>query len=436
MFYHNTKYKFKLQEGTPADLAGGIIAASAMMRDQLARREVSAYRYLRHRYFDPQLYLCLLDAARARSAVANLATYPWFGPPTVEPYDSSRHGKLSAYKAAQAGTMRRSWRRAALTDPAAVGAAAEAAVQLQVDLGCEGVILPAPLVDSITRGYQDAAIWVDAGLEACRRLRVTLPVFASVAICDTVLQNRAARSNPVLSGVTAEIASRAGLAGAYIVIETRDEDAYSFEGEDTARGLLTLVDDLVRGARRQVIVNYAGCFGAICRAAGAKVWASGYYLSQRRLRAQDLFYKTGGAAYPRYFSLALAGDVGLEEDLDAVVKAGLLQEVLTPTAAAEALHEALRLRRLVASEPDWAYEAGRVTRAGAHYNECMRDLGAELDARDDAGRVDFVERWLDGAASLAERLRDAGIPGSRATELTHQATWLGLFGEWKREAGR
>ncbi|MCY7298703.1 MAG: hypothetical protein LH616_05770, partial [Ilumatobacteraceae bacterium] len=199
---------------------------------------------------------------------------------------------------------------------------------------------------------------------------------------------------------------------------------------------LTLVDDIVRGAGRQVIVNYAGCFGAVCRAVGASIWSSGFNLSQRRLKSSDFYRKAGGSQYPRYFSTPLAGDVGLEEDLPAIIDARLFKHIMTPTVAAKALHDAIRRGTPPGRVPSWAYERSRTTAAGAHHNECMRDLGATLEAHDAQGRIDFVEDWLTKAAALAKQLKNAGIEPSRATELDHQKVWLNLFRGWRELARR
>ena len=436
MYYHNTKYKFKLQDESPDDLAGGIIAASAMLRDQLQRRKLAEHTYLGHRYFDPQLYLAALDPTRATAAVPILASYPWFGEANIPAFETDKHKTLAAYKQAVSPALLDGWLRAPLAAQGDIERAAHAAVSLQLDIGCEGIILPAPLVDSVNRGFHDAAQWIDAGLKACVALRVTKPVFATAAICDTMLQSVPVTTNPILLAVTDHIAARRKLAGAYIVIETRDGDAYSFEGQDTPRALLTLVDDLVRGAGRHVIVNYAGCFGAVCRAVGASVWSSGFNLSQRRLKSSDFYRKQGGAQYPRYFSTPLAGDVGLEEDLQAIVGARLFKRIVTPTLAAEPLHDAIARGTSPARVPSWAYQKSRTTAAGAHYNECMRDLGSKLEAYDAQARIDFVEEWLTNAATLAAQLKKAGITASRATELDHQKVWLQLFREWRVLAHR
>lgn len=436
MYYHNTKYNFKLNEGSPGTGAGGIIAASAMPLEQLKGRGFSKYPYLQHRLFDPQLYLSSLDPLRATSGVANLASYPWFGTGEVEPYEKEKHKSLKGYSAALAPARRANWMRSTVTNPEAIFAAARSAVELQIELECEAIILPTPLVENPVPGFQPVASWIDAGLEACEELGVSESVFATLAFCDSVIDMRIATENTLLSTATAQIASRAKLAGAYFVVETRSDDAYSFGSQDVVRALMLMIDDLTRGARKQSILNYAGTFGAVARAIGAGIWSSGYYLSQRRLVGADFYRKKGASAYPHYFSLPLAGDIGVEEDLASTVKARLFSRVVTETGAAIPLHAALIAGRKSASVPAWSYRKSNLTAAAAHYNTCMIEFGEKIEALSPPARIEFVEKWLTEATDLADDLAKAGIIDSRVTELRHQSMWLSAFRDWRETSGK
>ena len=434
MFYFNTKYYFKLAAGSPDNIAGGIVAASAMFAGQLARRAFEGVSFLQHRYFDPQLYLAGLDPRSGGDAVFKLGTYPWFGVPDVPAYDTAKHKRQTEYKTTVAPKVIAGWTRGVPSGPQAVRSAARAAVKLQVDLGCEGIILPAPALDSISRGVQDFMKWTDAGLDACREFKVAGPVYATVALCDTVVANHVALDHPVLGAATDQIAARPDLAGAYLVVESRDEDTYSCERQDTVRALIVVLDDLIRGARRQVILNYAGTFGAVASAMGAHVWASGPYKSQRRLKGSDLYQKPGASAYPRYFSLPLAGDLGLDKDIVTLRDAKLLRPLRTASTVAKPLHAALAHGKGPADVAAWTYRKGNMTASQAHYNTAMQRLSTMLDALPTAQRITWVEHWLADAAQHAERLVRAGIKHSNATELAHQAIWLDLFREWRARA--
>lgn len=440
MLYHNTKYKFPLWGGSPDDCRGGIIAASAMPLNQLKEREkkktFAKYTYLKHRLFDPQLYLATLDPARARSTVEHLTSYPWFGAQEREAYDKSKHKTLTKYENENAPHRVKQWTRSVPTDPRAIAQAVKMSVQMQVDLGCEGIILPSPLIDRALPGFSQGTAWIDAGIIACSELKVQLPIYATIALCDTLIDNRPAVENTFISAITEQIAAREGLAGAYVIVETADGDAYSFQSGDVADALLIVADDLIRGAGRQMIVNYSGSFGAVLAGAGAEIWATGYYRTQRRLKRADFTLQPGGGSRPRYFSLPLAGDVGVEKDIDAIIKAKLFRRVFTPTPPAELLHAALRAGRKVEDVPSWEYAQSNVTAAGAHYNTCMVRLGAELDALNSNKRPQFVEDWLSKAVGISDELKKAGIVDSQATELNHQATWLKAFQAWRKRSRR
>jgi hypothetical protein len=442
MFYHNAKYTFALSRGTPAEGQGGIIAASAMPEGQLRTRVQKRdfqkkYTHLGRRLFDPQLYLAGLDPHLAPTVVPDLASYPWFGVAGIPRFDAALHGKLKVWEDQYSRALLQGWSRMPPSGADAIAAAARSAVAFQLEIGCNGIILPTPLVSDLTRGYEEAILWLDAGLAACAERRVALPIYATVAIRDSLLQHWAVEQHPVLRAVGDQVSSREALAGAYLVVETMDEDVYSIESQDTVRGIFRLIDDLVRGAGLQVITNYMGTLGAVATAVGAEIWSSGYYLSQRRLKLSDLHKKPEGAsAYPRYHSLVLAGDIGIATDLSAIREANLLEHVLTPTAVAEPLHEALRSgRAITAAGPEWQYARQNITAASAHYNTCAQRLGAELVAKCRAKKIDFVQQWLESAAKWATEVRGAKIENTRATEVNHQSVWLAVFKEWRSYSG-
>lgn len=437
MFYHNTKYKFALPDGSPANIAGGIIAASAMPAGQLirrVRRDIRKYPYLQHRLFDPQMYLAVLDPAVARGPVVNLASYSWFGQNEIPEYDSKQHKSLKAWKAEHEQALVDAWPGAPLPDGIGREHGILAAVQHQLALGCEAIILPAPLTTVVAQNYQTETEWIDLGLQVCRDLRVAVPIYATVALSDTVLRGVDPRTHPLLHTITSQIAARDELNGAYLVIEQAGEDGYACSSRETLLSLLLMVDDLVRGASRQVIVNYMGTFGAIATAAGASVWSSGYYLSQRRLKLTDFDDKTA-FAYPRYYSARLAGDIGLDADIVGAHSAGLARKILTDTATSEPLKRALEAESYPGAVPQWVHRPGNITAAAAHYNEVACQLGATLYALDVNRRVEYVERWLRGAVALVCQLNDAGIYKSNYTNLQHQAVWLSVYEDWRSMAG-
>ncbi|HEX8453797.1 MAG TPA: hypothetical protein VF647_16970 [Longimicrobium sp.] len=432
MFYYNVRWAFKLPDNCSVSIPGGIIAASAVPQHGLIRRRFGKFPHLQHRLFDPQLYLGGLSADRSRKAVVKLSSYGWFSPPDVPSYDSSIHGKQADWTNTFQQQILEAWRGSTRRSPAEIAVAARAAVQLQVDLECDAIILPSPLTNTLTTSYEDELAWLDAGLEACVELRVRSPIYATVAISDVALRGLDPQQNTVLSLISDQVSAR-GVAGAYIVIEQASEDGYVCGDENTLYSLLQLVDDFTRGARLDTIVNYAGTFGAVAAAAGAKIWSSGYYLGQRKLRLSEFEAEEEDVrlAYPRYYSLALAGDVGLRGSLDALNAGGFERAVFSKTDASQPLHDALSSGAKVDDVATWTYRASNITAAAAHYNDTVAKLGGFLHRLSQPDRVEFVHKWLCRAVELSRELHSNGFRSSHHTELSHQAAWLRAFERWR-----
>jgi hypothetical protein len=435
MFYYNTKYHFKLKPGSPEEGCGAILLASGVAAEELVRRQFKRYPHLQHRMFDPQLYLAGLDPQTAEGPVRKLSTYRWFGARDIPAYDSEKHGTMRDFRESYGDQLLGAWTRQLPTDLAEVGEVAGMIVDLQLELGCEAIILPSPMTDTPRRGYQAEVRWLDAGLEACRVRRVSLPIYATIAIADFILRDTNPDRDTFLQSIAGHIASRERLTGAYIVFEQSDLQRVDATSSDTLLALLTLIDDLTRGAGRQVIVNYMGTFGALATAAGASLWGTGYYPSQRKLKRAD-FDDKEAYAYPRYYSLRLLGDIGLKDDLLRICELGFGKRLLPRTASASDLHAALQRGAAPDTLPLWEYKPGNHALAMPHYYECMYTLGRHLDSLTQPERINFVQKLLETAATLADELKELRPKLSQRTEITHQGAWLSAFRTWRNQTDR
>jgi len=431
MYYYCTKLNaFKLPPLCERVPGGGVIAASAVPYPQLARRSLMPYGHLQHRVLDPQLYLASLDPRTATSMVYKLATYPWFGsePPT---FQTGLHRTFAAYKEQVMPELLHRWPRAVAMDDEQIYRAVRSCLQIQIELGCEALIAPSPLTNTNT-SYTLESKYLDAAAEVANELQVRVPVYASVAIADGLLRGQDPTQNVLLQTITDQIASRRELAGAYIVLEQAVDTGYVCVNEDVLFALLILIDDLSRGASKQAIVNYIGPFGAAAVAAGATVWSSGYYRSQRRMRLSDQ-EEDVGRAYPRFYSAALAGDIGVQLDLLQLSHTPLLQQVFSRTQASRSLLHALQTDTYPQSSPDWEYRPGNIWAAAAHYNDVCCKQEAFFDSHDQRGRIEFVDRWLCQAERLAGEVRRAGVDPTH-TDLRHQSIWRSAYQRWRQYA--
>ncbi len=242
MYFFNARFKFKVPELSPPIL-GSIIAASAISPVDLEKRPFKDHKHLTRRFLDPQLYMSGIDPALDRKTVAKLSAYPWFHSHPVPEYDSDEYSNRTEWKNQHVDDLVSRWTRAVLADPKEIRKAARAAVEFQMRIGCEGILLAGPLTTIVDQTLQAEMEWIDAGLAACKELKVKLPVFATIALSQAVLHVPPLKSH-VLHSLSNAVACRPELAGAYIILEQADPNSYFWTTKDALMSLLVLVDDL------------------------------------------------------------------------------------------------------------------------------------------------------------------------------------------------
>jgi hypothetical protein len=131
--------------------------------------------------------------------------------------------------------------------------------------------------------------------------------------------------------------------------------------------------------------------------------------------------------------LALAGDIGLKNDLAQIRDAGMLDQCMTPTTADAVLRAAMKQGKSPANVPEWKYSPNNCTAAQQHYLEIVSDTGAKLHAMKMKDRQEWVKKWLTNAVQLVDRLEKQELL-SMATDTSHQRVWLNVFKEWRTYA--
>ena len=423
MYFFNARLRFKIRP-TATTIPGSIIAASAISAVDLERRKFGDYGHFKKKLLDPQLYVATVDPALDPDIVARLAAYPWFHGGAVPKYKSGEHGTRTEWKKKHKSSLISKWTRTVPTTPDAIRKAARAAVEFQLKLGCDGILLAVPLTTIADLTLQAELDWIEAGIQACADLKVQCPVYATVALSEAVLHVPALK-NPIIHSFSNHVASRPELAGAYIVLEQTEPSSYFWNSKDPLMALLILVDDLVRGAGKKVVVNYVGTFGIVAKAVGAEIWSSGYYLMQRRFSLKGMT----GIARPRYHSLALAGDIGVKEDLARIRNAGLADKLMTPTSADAVLRTALAHGKDLDSVPEWKYSPNNTSAAQEHYLQIVSDVGDKLESMSPVQRREWTMNWLTEAVKLVDVVEQKELVGM-ATDTSHQKVWLDVFTDW------
>lgn len=432
MFYHCAKYQFSLPRPTLA--SGGVVAASALPRMQLLLRQrklVQTHPHLAHRMLDPQLYLCGVPSTS--KAVQNLATYPWFGVPNP-PFSTSQH-LVKEWMAQHEAELVANWTCKVPSTDEEIEAAVRSCVELQLQFGVEALLLPSPLTTMAGHQYELETRYLDAAAEVCGRARIQVPIFATVAFSDQVVRGTDPSGNPLLSTITAQIASRDFIQGAYLILEQSNEHGHCYACEEGCFSLLMMADDLSRGAGKRVVVNYLGMFGLISMAAGTSVWASGHYRSHRRFRLADQ-EEERGSAMPRLYSLGLLGDVGVEDNAALIYASSHRDHVLYETRDSRPLYRAFAAGRSSSDVPAWRYRQGNIKAAAAHYYQTCKDADDLISACEQGTRVRLVEKWLERAVRVADDLRQMRtLETGSHTDLGHQKVWLNAYRKWRSVSG-
>jgi hypothetical protein len=404
---------------------GGVVIPAGIAAPVLLRRNLEKrYPYLKRRLIDPQIYLSGLNAKICEKTCINLMSYGWFGN-HLEPYDSEKLTQKEWKEKAREDVIK-FWRGSPPIDEQEIKTSVETCLNNQAVFGCEMIILPAPLINE-ARDVSSALTWLDSGLSVAKRMRLEVPLLATIAISDNCLRGFDPWSNAILDNLLDQVTSRE-VHGVYLAPEQASEDNYYYTHPNTIGSILRLVDGLKAGGLHHVHVAFAGVVGLLALTAGADTWSSGWYRGERRLRLAD-FEKREGRAYPAYYSHSLAAEIHLDSDLDNIVEAGMLSRIGDETPASTQLLRALSSKHKVTSVADWQYRQANVTGATEHFIFAMIRETKKLSTMTPDQRLQYGEAWLKMAAQLAYDVSRLGEFSDR-TSLNHQHTWLQAYSKF------
>lgn len=433
-YYYLSKYQEQVQ--ATAGAAGRIIIPSGVQSITLERRYAppSGQRSIfddddveakgepggETTLFDPQLYLAALSCDTCSDTCTNLVGYPWFLRSEPDAYDSGKTTQQGYRKQVRA-QIKDLWKGLPERDDD-IDAAVRTAIDFQLRIGCDDLILPSPLTVDLGTTYATELRWLDRGLEAAQKSAPRKRAFATVAISDTCTFSAPAESSTLLEGILDQVSAREP-GGVYILIEQRVEPGYYLTSPHTFRTLLRLASEFKTAGIPTVLVAWVGTAGLPAIAAGADGWASGWYRSERRLKLDDLRNDSSGPAAPAFYSHRLGGEVH-PQDLDKVRDANRLDLIEEETPWSRGLFRALRDGRSAKDLPDWTNHAAR-----AHFNTVMIRETTTLLGLAPSQRTKHVARWLGEAERRARELAKIEDLHPR-TAVGHQEIWREAFDVW------
>jgi hypothetical protein len=422
-FFTPGGYKRSIPEGIPG-VAGSIIIPSLKPLDMLLAKNLDEVSYFQRRLLDPQMYLAELDPELCSDRCTKLATYQWFDVGELDTQRTSGHKGMQKWLQKSKRIIGDRWSGAIPTGESRT-AAIQLCLETQFAIGCEALILPAPLTTEPSSNLFMETSWLDEGL-AVGRGDYGLPLIATIAISDVCLRQTDPIENTLLDSFLDQVTARQP-DGVYLVLELGTELGYYCTSQNTVGSLLRLVDSFRQAGVARVVVNYWTTAGLVALAFGADSWCTGYYLSERKFSRTECEDKRApAAAYPAFYSHALAGEIHLKGDLDQITDEGLLEAVADTTPFSADLMRGLRRGFAVSDVPDWVHSRNNVTNAKGHFASVMARETAAIESCDEAGRIEYIENWLNTATKLATKLIALEDIAPR-TELTHQRSWRRAF---------
>lgn len=405
-----------------------MIFPSGINNHVLLRRDIDEQAHLKmYRLVDPQIYLSSLPVDTCPKACVNLASYEWFPGKPLREYRSSRQKQREWAKQALKD-IKTTWTGTLPSSTQEIQDLTRICIQTQMALGCNMLILPSPMVSESWMGYGAQAQWLDIGIRMAHAYP-GVPFAATIALADGCLRSSEPANNRLLEQVADQVSARAPHAAHIVIEQGNEEGGYCTSGR-TVGGLLHLVRLLKLGGVPKVLVAFAGTAGLLALAAGADTWTTGWYRKERRLRLKDFEDEDEGRTFPTYYSHTLAGEIGLEADLDFLVSKGLLPNLSDTTDASAGLLRALAEGNTVGSVPSWQHRLGNATAARWHLLAvCLRET-AKVSSLENC--ADHFRSWLAGAEEMASRIGEftQSHEFDRRTTLVHQSAWRKAFDEF------
>lgn len=410
-------------------VAGAIIIPSRRTYESASKRAFRKDPYRKRLLLDPQLYLTDLDPSRCKARCASLSTYGWFETGLLE-FQKTNSSRTSTKWRDKSRKIIKDFWSGSLPTGTDIDDAARSVVATQQLLGCEAIILAAPLTNNSNTDLELELEWLERGQMAAKKGNMLrLPVYASVAAPDRLFEGIDPFENPLIDTIVDQISARQP-DGVYIVLELNNETGYYMGSPQVLGSLLRMVDGFKRAGVSRIIVNYATVAGLLAVAAGADTLSTGWYKSERVLNVGKLGDEDRGAAYPSYYSHQLASEINVGDDLVRIVRAKKLSLFEDRTPFSSGLLQALSRGKTPADVPDWAYLQTNHANARGHFMTALGRETAALERLDPEAKLRYGTKWLASATRLADELTALAEDGPALhdrTEVSHQDSWQKAF---------
>jgi len=374
--------------------------------------------------FDPQLYLSDLDVSDCKKVCARLASYPYFdipGIPDIKDYS----GDLNGYKKKILQEIEKLWKSKKLGN---IHNVCRRVIELQLKIPCTHIILPCPAIRDREDEAKIQADWLDEAVVAAEELYVGQPLLATVAICDSELNENSFKENGFLDTVVDQVTSREGIDGVYIVIIQNNNDHPFKINQLIARSYFHLCNAFGQIGYSTIYPNFADVLGLICLGLGATDFGTGQSFQLRKMSYTSFKDSGFGKAFPHYYSHKSMVEFRSETDLQYIVEKKLVGRIADITPFSRPLINELKKSDGSASNlPSWAESQNNTATSHLHFLHRLALEEKRLKNMDLSSRQLLLREQLESAAAntlfIRKRLGKNKIKGN----IIPAEEWLDLF---------
>lgn len=416
MFYLNISHNWKFGS-TMEDVDNAILLPSGICRLRLLRTpRLELQRVL----FDPQLYLSNLDSSKCTLTCSRLASYPWFNTGEIPNFDNQTMSRREWDKKMQEHVSE-NWRISS-TIPEDIFTACSECIDFQINCSCSQIILPTPLITEKADEVQLQADWLDQGIKAAQELEAQQPLLATVAIDEKELANDSFSASGLLENIIDQVKSRDEIGGVYIVIVQTHWD-HPFHNSDLVVKAYLYLSRFFGSIYDTVVVNFADLAGLACMGIGATSFSTGNSQNLRRLSFENFKERSGGKAYPHFYSHKSASEFLTEKELDKIRDKKLIRRIFDKTPHSQILMDTLIKGDSASALIAWAEGQNNLEAAQKHYIARIAQEHVKIRKLSLAERQNSIRNWLEDADVNQVYLESKGINGTFAPA----GHWLATF---------
>ncbi len=265
-------------------------------------------------------------------------------------------------------------------------------IDYQCDLGLTEIISPALIMDSFDGREQI----INTGMYELSENMICIPgsdlkLYLSFPINELALQQK----EQLLEFLNTITSSKAH--GFYIFIDRVMNDNLQWTDPQRLANVMYIVN-VLKDNNYDVIVGYTDIYSILLKAVGASVVANGWHKKQKHFTKDRFKQSRGGFRKDKYTSIQLLNSIFIDEELQAIYQAGLIDNVIMSGTTDS------KLRKSPASQ-EWTLEEEVI-----HYWTVVKTVMTEIESKDSIDeRLNYLKKIIDDAVATYALLKASNI---------------------------